>query len=121
MPVVLADFVNGADIGMVEGRSGPRLAAKAFESFRVLGQVFRQELEGHQPAKLDVFGFVHYAHAAAPQLFQDVVVRDGLANHGATVTECSDMLGPVEGRIKHRRTLGLSFSSLVRELAITLS
>src|SRR5262249_17496817 len=72
-----------------------------FESFRVLGQVFRQELEGHQPAKLDVFGFVHYAHAAAPQLFQDVVVRDGLANHGATVTECSDMLGPVEGRIKH--------------------
>jgi hypothetical protein len=39
--VVLADFVDGADIWMVEGRSRTCLPAKAFQSLWVLGQVFR--------------------------------------------------------------------------------
>ena len=34
---VLADFVDGADVGMVEGGSSSSLAPKAFQRLRVLG------------------------------------------------------------------------------------
>lgn len=33
-------------------------------------------------AELQVLGFVHHTHAAAPELLQDAIVRNGLANHG---------------------------------------
>ncbi len=34
---VLADLVNGADVGMVQGRGGARLAAETFERVRIVG------------------------------------------------------------------------------------
>jgi hypothetical protein len=42
---------------------------------------FGQELQGHEPAKAGVLGLVHNPHAAATELFNDAVVRDGLADH----------------------------------------
>jgi len=42
-----------------------------------------------------VFGLVHHAHAAAAQLFNDPVVRYGLANHarmlGAEAEQVNDL------------------------------
>ena len=47
--------------------------------FIVLKQRCRQELQRHKPAQFCVFGFVNHSHAAAPDLRQDFVVGDGLA------------------------------------------
>jgi hypothetical protein len=35
--IVLADFVDGADVGMVECRGSTSLTTKSFQSLRVLG------------------------------------------------------------------------------------
>ncbi len=78
---VLADFVDGADIGMVEGRSGASLAAEALQRLRVARHFVGKELEGDEAAEVGVFGLVDYSHAAAAEFVDDAVVRDGLADH----------------------------------------
>ena len=76
--VFLADVVDGADVGMVQGRCGLGLAAKTFEGLAVLGKIFGKKLEGDEAAEARVFGFVDHAHTAATELFDDPVVGDGL-------------------------------------------
>ncbi len=78
--IVLADFVDRANVGMIQGRGGARFAAKALQSLRVLREIIGQELEGDEASKLGVLGFVDDAHAAAAQLLHDAVVRDGFTN-----------------------------------------
>ena len=80
---VLADFVSSTDVGMVERRGRARLAVETFDELAVLGQLYGQELQGDRPAELGVLGLVHHAHAAPTQLFQNPVVGNGLAGHGA--------------------------------------
>ena len=46
------------------------------------GNIRRQELDSDLSAELLVLSQVDLAHAAAPELPDDQVVRDGLANHG---------------------------------------
>ena len=66
---------------MVEGRGRTCLAAKAFQGLRVARKFIGQELEGDEAAEFGVLGFIHYAHAAAAELFDDAIVRDGLVDH----------------------------------------
>src|SRR5579862_129551 len=77
---LFADFVNGADIGMVEGGGGAGFTTETFQSLRILGQVVRKEFECHEAAQFSVFGLVNHAHATAAQLFGNAVVGDGLAD-----------------------------------------
>src|SRR6202790_2156403 len=78
---VLADFVNGADIRMVEGRGGTRLAAETCQDLRVLLQIVGQKLQRNETAQLQVLGFIHHTHPATAELLDDAIVRDGLADH----------------------------------------
>ena len=82
MSIVLADFVDGADVGMIQRRSSPRLAAKAFEGLRILGRIVGKKFQGNEAAKLRVFRFVNDSHPSATEEFEDAVVRDCLADHG---------------------------------------
>ena len=43
---VLAEVVDGANAGMVEGRGGSGFAAETFQGLRVCRHGFRQKLEG---------------------------------------------------------------------------
>ena len=81
-PSCFADLVDRADVGMVQSGSGLRFALKALEGLRVVGYIVGQELQGDEAAELGVLGLVDDAHAAAAELFDDAVVRDGLADHG---------------------------------------
>ena len=63
------------------GRSGTRFALKTIDSVWVAGEFRRQEFERNKAAELGVLGLVDYAHAAPAELFDDPVVRDGLADH----------------------------------------
>jgi len=79
---LLPDFVNRAYAGMIQRRGGPRLTPEAFHKLAVLGQCVGQELERHAAAKLGVLGLVHHAHAPAPELLNNAIVRNCLADRG---------------------------------------
>ena len=93
LAVLLADVVNGADVGMVQGGGGLGFALEAGEGLRVAGNFFGQEFQGDEAMQARVFGFVDDAHAAAAELLDDAVVRDGLADWGRGVSPCALMLG----------------------------
>jgi len=78
---VFADFVDGANIGMVESGSGAGFATKAFESLRVARELVGQKFEGDEAAEFGVFRLVDDAHTAAAELLDDAVMRDSLADH----------------------------------------
>src|SRR4029077_3738076 len=78
---VLADFVDGANIGMIESRGRPRLPAKPFQCLWVARQFIRQEFESHEAAKVGVLGFIDHTHTAAAEFLDNAVVRNGLADH----------------------------------------
>ena len=65
---------------MVQRGSRLRLSVKARESQRISGHIVRQEFQGHVSAQPRVLGLVHNAHATAAELFDDSVMRDGLAD-----------------------------------------
>jgi len=77
-----ANFVNRADVGMVERRCRPRLPAEALQCLRVLGDVVRQKLERNKAAKIEVFSLVNHAHAATTEIANDAVMRNRRVDHG---------------------------------------
>ncbi len=81
LSAVLVNFVNGADVRMVQGRGGLGLALETGQGLRIFGHFVGQEFEGDKTVQLDVFSFVDNAHAAATELLDHSVVRDGLADH----------------------------------------
>src|SRR6202011_5884362 len=78
MSVVLANFVDGADVGVVQGRSGTGLAPKALESLGVLGRIVGEEFQRDKSAEKSVFGLVNYAHPTATEQFENPVMGNGL-------------------------------------------
>ena len=76
LPFVLLDGVHGADAGMAQGRSGPRLALEPLQHRRVLGKPRREELHRDVPAETRVLRLVHDTHAAGAELSDDPVVRN---------------------------------------------
>ena len=81
--VVLADVVNRADVGMIQRRRGLRLALKTSERLRIARHVIRKELQRDEAVQPGVFGLVDHTHAAAAELLDDAVVRDGWLDHPA--------------------------------------
>src|SRR5579862_408355 len=84
VPFVLTYIVNGAYVGMVQRGCSLRFAAKACQSLGIARNVLRQELEGNKAMQAGVLGLVDHTHSAAAQFLDDAVMRDRLADHGAT-------------------------------------
>jgi hypothetical protein len=78
---VLINLVNGANVGMVQGRGGLGLALETGQGLGIFGHFVRKEFQGYEAVQLDVFRFVHDAHAAATEFFNHSVVRGGLPDH----------------------------------------
>ena len=75
------DFVDRADVRVIQRRGGAGFALKSFERRAIFRESFGQELQRHLAAQLGVFGLVDHTHAAAAELFQDHVVRKGFPDH----------------------------------------
>jgi hypothetical protein len=105
--------MNGADVGKVERRCRHGLALKAKQHMRVVGNIFGQELQCDKAAQLQVFGFVHHAHAAPAELLGDAVVRDGLADHWreSYVRETGESM-TADYRMERFELIGTSFPPL---------
>ena len=76
----LADFINRADVRMVQGRCGSRLAPETLQGLRVARQFLGQEFQGYKATQVGVFGLIDHTHPAAAQLFNHAVMRNGFAN-----------------------------------------
>jgi hypothetical protein len=61
---VLADLLNGADVGMIQRRGGTSLAAKTLERVRIVGDFRRQEFQRDKAAEFGVFGLLYKARPA---------------------------------------------------------
>ena len=51
---VFIDVVDGADVGMIQGRGCFSLAAEALQRLAILGQVLRKKLEGDKASEASV-------------------------------------------------------------------
>ena len=74
--------MNRANVRMVQSRGRASFPLKALESLTVFGQLWRQELQGHETAQPGVFRLVHDTHPAAAQLLTNSIVGNRLADHG---------------------------------------
>ena len=63
----LANVVEDADVGVIEGGDGARLLFERLAAIRVGGGLARQDLQGHGAPQAGVAGAVHLAHASDAQ------------------------------------------------------
>ncbi len=74
----LADFVDRADVRMVERGRGPRLSHESRPGARIIEAVRREDLDGDVPMEMFVVGAIDLAHAAGTELVDDAVVSEAL-------------------------------------------
>jgi hypothetical protein len=79
LPVDLIDFMDGANVGMIQRRRRLRLANEARFLRLARHDGRRQKLQRDDTLELGVLGFADDAHAAFAELFNDFVTRDGFA------------------------------------------
>ena len=80
--LVFVNFIDRADVRMAERRSSACLASKTLERRPIAPHFFGKKLQGNRTAQFGVLRLVYNTHAAAPEHFDDAIVRNGLANHG---------------------------------------
>ena len=81
LALVRLDFIYDADVGMIQGRSGPSLALESFQSLRIRGEKTGQELQGDMAAQFRVLGFIHFAHPAAANPTKNTITANSLQIH----------------------------------------
>src|ERR1700756_3881850 len=79
LPLVFANLVDRADVGMVERRGGLRLALEPFECLAIARHAVGKKFQGHRTTQARILSFVHNAHTATTQLRDDAVMRNYLA------------------------------------------
>ncbi len=72
--IYLVNFVDDADVGVVQGRCRFGFPLEPAEGLGIAGQFFGKKLEGYVTSELKVFGFVDNPHAAAADLAQNAVM-----------------------------------------------
>jgi hypothetical protein len=111
MSIMLANLMDGADVGMVQRRGCASLPTKALQSLRVLRGIVGQKLQRHEAAQQRVFRLINHSHSAAAEEFDDPVVGDGLADHGRMAPQVYPMGQP--WRPSHLR-VNCGYSSMTR-------
>jgi len=80
LAVVFDDFIDGANIWMVQGGSSLCLTIETAQSLRIWREPVRKELQGNEAMELGILGLKNDAHTAATEFLDDSVVGDGLAD-----------------------------------------
>jgi hypothetical protein len=62
---MLPDFVNGADVRMIQRRCGAGFPTETLERLRVSGKVLGKEFQRNEEAEFSVLSLVHDTHPAA--------------------------------------------------------
>ena len=72
----LVDFVDGADVGMVQGRGRPGLLEEPLLGRLVAGQLGREELQRDQSLEPGVLRLVDLPHPASADERDDLVLAE---------------------------------------------
>src|SRR5437899_9712909 len=83
--LAFADFVDRADVGMVECGSRACFSAETLERGRVLRNIVGEKFKRDKSSERQVLGLVDNAHPAAAEFFDDAVVRNDLTDHWAEI------------------------------------
>jgi len=78
LTILVPDFVDGADVRMVQSRGCSCFATESLKSVRIVSKLLRKELQCHESAKVGVFCLVDDTHATTAEFLQDSVVGNGL-------------------------------------------
>jgi hypothetical protein len=73
---VFPDFVDRANVGMVQSGRSVCLAVEAAQSLQVWSEAIGQKLKGDGPSELHILGFVNNAHTTAAKFLDNAVMRD---------------------------------------------
>ena len=74
LALAFINLVDGADVGVIEGRGATGLTKETFQRVLIPGKLLGEKLQGHVPAELGVFGLVHHTHASSAEFLQYAVV-----------------------------------------------
>jgi hypothetical protein len=117
------EFVDGADVGMIQGRGGLGLPHESILDLGDMGQLRRQELEGHGPLETGVLGLVDDPHPPAAELLDDSifpgdygVLRDG----GWRGHQGLRQRGPIGARQIQRGGAAAAVAGIVFILGVTV-
>ena len=78
--IFFADFVDRADVRMIQRGSCLGFTTKTLECLVVEGYFIGQEFQGDKPVQAQIFRFVDNPHTAAAEFLDDAIVRNGLAD-----------------------------------------
>src|SRR5215831_9171136 len=92
-PICLVNFIDRADVRVVQRGGGLGFSLKTRQCLRVFGYIVREELEGDKSTELHVLRLINHTHPTTTQLLDDAVVRDGLADQMRGFHPCGQMLG----------------------------
>src|SRR5882762_4463399 len=81
LTILLPDFIDGADIRMVEGRGRLRLPLKASQCLGILDDIIGEKFQGDKSAQSYILGPIDDTHSPSAKLLNDAVMRNGLADH----------------------------------------
>ncbi len=77
-PVLAADVMEGANVGVVQAGDGLRLALEPLLQIRVRGDMLGEDLDGDGSIESRVSRFVHFPHAARADGVDDLVRAEPL-------------------------------------------
>jgi hypothetical protein len=86
--LVQTNIVDGEDVGMIEGGDGLSFLFKAQEAISVLGERFREDLDGDVTPKASVASLVYLTHSARTEAGLQFVwaePRSGSEGHWADI------------------------------------
>ncbi len=94
---VLFNRMDGADVRVIQRRSGARLALKSLQQLAVLGHIQRKKLQGHSAAEMGILSFIHHTHATRAQFVHNLVMQEGLSDEGINLVHIRRLM--VSGRV----------------------
>jgi len=113
MAILIADIVDGTDVGMIESGGGLGLTSKSRQRLRIPGDFVRQELERDETVQSRVFGFVDHAHAALAELFENLEIANLGSDHDAL--PCDEFLLDRENSLAGGHSLGNEVEDLAAD------
>src|SRR5580700_12025072 len=96
---MLSDFVDRANVGMIQSRRRARLTPESLQTRLVVGEVVGEKFQGDEAAKIRILGLEDHSHTAAAKFFQNTVARDRRVEHSRRILRgrSSQVNGTAEG------------------------
>ena len=95
LPVFFVNFMDGADVRVIQGGCRFGLALKSGYCLRVFSDMVWKEPQGNEAIEFDVFSLVNDPHSTAADFLDDAVVRNRATEDGQGIRHFGCILRPV--------------------------